>query len=95
MPLRVLGSRVLVLPDPRTDRTRGGIYLPGRSAEQAETGLVLDAGDGRRRSNGTRAPWDFVRGDRVMFPQHRGETLEIDGARVLCLEGAEILAVLS
>lgn len=45
---KLLADRLLVRLDPLKEKTRGGLVIPGSKARTVRTGVVLEAGPGRR-----------------------------------------------
>ena len=57
-------------------------------------GRVLSVGDGKRLSDGTRAPHQVSEGDRVLFASHAGTEVVVDDHDLLIVSEDDILAVL-
>lgn len=77
---RPFGDRVLVLPDTAARKTAGGIEIPDdvqeRQSYAAETGVIIEAGDGAFVWNSDRTRrWEGAKpksGDRVFFDRYSG-----------------------
>ena len=70
-----LGGLVTVIPDLKTNKTKGGLALPESFADVMITGVIRNVGLGNRMENGTRDRPALSPGDKVMVAQsrdHRG-----------------------
>lgn len=91
--IRPLGDRVLVRPQEREERTRGGIVLPDTAKEKPQMGKVLAVGSGRLLENGQRQPLEVREGDTVLFSKYSGTELKSDGEDLLLVSDRDILAI--
>lgn len=77
---RPIGDRVLVLPDEAAVKTSGNVIIPDdvreRQSYAAETGIIIETGDGAFTWNGDRTrPFAGTKpkpGDRVFFDRYSG-----------------------
>lgn len=95
MKLVPLGSQVILKRSDAAEYSSGGIALPDSVREKPGEGRVLSVGDGRRLAKGGRAKHEAHEGDRVLFSNHVGTEIVIDGERLLILDADQILAILS
>ena len=92
------GWRLLILPHKGKNKTKGGVYLTGKTVEEsqiaANVGLVLKVGpdaynDKDRFPNGA---WCKEK-DWVIFARYAGSRLNIEGGELRLLNDDEILGV--
>ncbi len=93
--IRPLADRVVIKPQEREERTKGGIYLPDTaSKERPQEGTVVAVGEGRLDDNGRRVPVAVQPGDRVLFAKYAGTEVKLDDEDYLILAEKDILAVI-
>jgi len=92
--VRPLGDRVLVLPTPREETTRGGIVLPDTAKEKPQEGKVIAVGPGRVTEDGKLIPPDVKEGDTVIYAKYSGTEIRLDNEEYLILSERDILAKL-
>jgi chaperonin GroES len=85
---------VVSVSEPRT-KTAGGIIIPGTVATQSNKGKVLAVGPGARTKKGQLRPPDVRVGDEVLYSEHAGTKLAVQGQEVLILREEEILGILT
>ena len=90
MKLEPLFGRLFVSRDPQIDRTKGGILLPEKSAQQACTGLCLVHTPGDY--------WDWIgepclTGQRVVFEKWAGRRAKIQGMVFWIIPETSVLGV--
>lgn len=90
-----LGDNVLVKRVEAEDVTKGGIVLPESAKEKPREGIVLAVGEGRLKDDGTRAPLQVKKNDRVIFSSYAGTEVKIEGTEYLLVREDEILAVVA
>jgi chaperonin GroES len=90
-----LGMNVVVKRLEPEAKTAGGIVLPEAAQDKPREGRVLSIGDGRRLSDGSRAPHQVREGDRIVFSSFAGVEVEVNGESMLIMSEDEILAVVS
>ena len=94
--IRPLADRVVVKPQEKEERTRGGIYLPDTaSKEKPQEGVVMAGGDGKLDDNGKRTPVAVKSGDRVLFAKYAGTEVKIEDDDYLILAEKDILAIVN
>ena len=92
--IRPLADRVVIKPQEREERTKGGIYLPDTaSKEKPQEGVVMAVGEGRLDDSGKRIPVSVKAGDRVLFAKYAGTEVKLDDEDYLILSEKDILAI--
>ena|SRR3712207_2194035 len=92
--IRPLADRVVIKPQEREERTKGGIYLPDTaSKEKPQEGVVMAVGEGRLDDSGKRIPVTVKAGDRVLFAKYAGTEVRLDDEDYLILSEKDILAI--
>jgi len=89
-------GRVLIRPEPKRERTEGGIWIPATSDEgrkPAETGVVVGLGAPRRSTQtGVVIPYEVSVGDRVFYGQYAAH-VEVGNGLILLDGEQEIYAI--
>ena len=94
--IRPLADRVVVRPQEKEEKTRGGIYLPDTaSKEKPQEGTVMAVGDGKLDDSGRRTPVSVKPGDKVLFAKYAGTEIKIDDEDFLILTEKDVLAVVN
>ncbi len=92
--IRPLADRVVIKPQEREEKTRGGIFLPDTaSKEKPQQGSVMAVGDGRLDDSGKRIPVSVQAGDTVLFAKYAGTEIKIEDEDYLILAEKDILAI--
>ncbi len=92
--IRPLADRVVIKPQEREERTKGGIFLPDTaSKEKPQQGSVVAVGEGRLDDNGKRIPMSVSAGDTVLFAKYAGTEVRLDDIDYLILAEKDILAI--
>ncbi len=95
MRVRPLGDRVVIRPQPREEKTKGGIFLPDTaSKERPMQGEVLAVGEGRLNDNGERVPMNVKVGDHVVFAKYAGTEFKVEDEELLILPEKDILGII-
>ena len=92
--LQPLGDRVVVEREQSEEKTSGGIVLPDTAKDKPSRGTVLSTGTGRLLDDGSRAPMQVKKGDRVLFSSYAPETIKIGEDEYLLMREEDILAVI-
>ncbi len=89
--IQPLGKRVLVKPDEKEEKTKGGLIIPDTAdGEKASRGTVIKLGTPRKKDYNF-----FVKeGDKVLFKKYSPEEIEIDGEDYLLIEEEDVLAII-
>ncbi len=94
--IRPLADRVVIKPQEKEERTRGGIFLPDTaSKEKPQEGRVMAVGDGKLDDSGKRTPVAVSVGDTVLFAKYAGTEVKIEDEDYLILAEKDILAVVN
>jgi chaperonin GroES len=92
--IRPLADRVVIKPQEREEKTRGGLFLPDTaSKEKPQEGLIVAIGEGRLDDNGKRVAMSVKAGDKVLFAKYAGTEIKLDDVEYLILAEKDILAV--
>ena len=82
--IKVLGDRVLILPDPAEKMTKSGLYIPDTAQEKPTTGTVVGAGGDCK---------EVRNGDRVMYGKFAGTEIELNGEKLRMVRESDIFAI--
>jgi len=94
--IRPLADRVVIKPQEKEEKTRGGIFLPDTaSKEKPQEGQVMAVGDGKLDDSGKRTPVAVSVGDTVLFAKYAGTEVKIEDEDYLILAEKDILAVVN
>lgn len=88
--LQPLGKRVLVKPQEREEKTKGGLYIPDTASDDKKPsqGTVVKLGITKKEHK-----FSVSVGDTVYFKKYSPEEVEIDGEKMLIIDEEEILAI--
>lgn len=84
-------DRILVRPDEIVETTTSGLVLPTVAQRLPNQGEVLAVGPGRYSESGNLIPTQFAIRSRVVYHQHSGVPVYVDGEELLCLGATEII----
>ena len=93
MKIRPLGDKILVKRQEAETKTKSGIFLPETAKEKPQQATVVAVGDGKVLDNGSRAPFQVKKGDKVLIGKWGGTEIKVDGEEMLILSEDDILAV--
>lgn len=93
MKIRPLGDKILVKRQEAETKTKSGIFLPETAKEKPQQATVVAIGDGKVLDNGSRAPFQVKKGDKVLIGKWGGTEIKVDGEEMLILSEDDILAV--
>jgi chaperonin GroES len=93
MKIRPLHDRVLVKRLEEDEKTKGGIIIPDSAKEKPIMGKIVAVGKGKVREDGTIAPLDVKKGDKVLFSKYGGTDVTVGDEEVLILREDDILGV--
>lgn len=93
MRIRLLHDFVLVEPLPEATLYKGAIIIPERAREIPASGTVRAIGPGARDERGERMPMGVEVGDRVVYRQHLGYEVDIDGTHHRVLHESDIMGI--
>jgi len=92
--IRPLADRVVIKPQEREEKTKGGIFLPDTaSKEKPQQGTVVAVGEGRLDDSGKRIPMSVRTGDTVLFAKYAGTEVRLDDIDYLILAEKDILGI--
>ncbi len=94
MNIRPLGDRVLVQPIEEEEVEKGGIIIPDSAKEKPQEGEVIAVGPGKVRDDGTVAPMNVKKGERVLMPKYGGTEIKIDDVQYQIIREDDILGVI-
>ena len=89
-----LHDRVLVRRVEQDEKTAGGIIIPDTAKEKPSEGLIISAGPGARREDGTIMPLDVKAGDQVLFGKWSGTEVTVDGEDLLIMKESDLLGII-
>jgi chaperonin GroES len=89
-----LHDRVLVRRVEQNEKTAGGIIIPDTAQEKPSEGLIISAGSGARREDGTIMPLDVKAGDQVLFGKWSGTEVTVDGEELLIMKESDLLGII-
>jgi chaperonin GroES len=92
--VRPLSDRVLIKRVESENKTKGGLFIPDSAKEKPSEGIVVAAGPGKTRDDGSRREVQVKKGDRVLFGKYDGTEVKIDGEDHLIVRESDLLAVL-
>ena len=94
MNFRPLHDRVVVKRIDEEEKTAGGIIIPDTAKEKPSEGLIISAGSGARREDGTIMPLDVKAGDQVLFGKWSGTEVTVDGEDLLIMKESDLLGII-
>jgi chaperonin GroES len=89
-----LHDRVLVRRVEQDEKTAGGIIIPDTAKEKPSEGLIVSAGSGARREDGTIMPLDVKAGDQVLFGKWSGTEVMVNGEDLLIMKESDLLGII-
>ena len=87
-------DRVLIQRVKAVERTKAGIFIPEKSQETLNEGIVVSVGPGSRDDKGTIVPCSVAAGDSVLLPPYGGNVVKLGEEEYLLFRDSEILAKL-
>jgi len=93
--IRPLNDKLVIKRLEAETTTKGGIVLPDSAKEKPREGQVIALGEGRLLDDGSRAPFQVKKDDRVIFSSYAGTEIKLDGEEYLILDESDVLAVLN
>ncbi len=94
--IRPLADRVVIKPQEREEKTKGGLYLPDTAnKEKPQEGTIMAVGEGKLDDKGKRVAVSVKTGDRVLFAKYAGTEVKWDDIDYLILAEKDILAVVT
>lgn len=93
MPLRPLGTKVVVEPSEKEEKTAGGIVLPDTAKQKSIEGKVIAVGKGRTLDDGTVVPLGVSVGQTVIYSKYGGTEIKLEGKEYVVLDEDQIYAI--
>ena len=94
MKIKPLHDRVIVKRNDAENKTASGIIIPDSAKEKPQEGVVIAAGSGIRKEDGTVLPLDVKEGDKVLFGKYGGTEIKIDGEDLIMMKEDDILGII-
>ncbi len=91
--LRPLNDKIVVKRLEAEEKTKGGIVLPDTAKEKPREGKVVSTGDGKVLKDGSRAPFQVKKNDRIIFSSYAGTEIKMDGEELLIMSEDDVLAI--
>lgn len=91
--LRPLGDRVVILPTPKEEQTKSGIFLPDTAKEKPQEGKIIAVGSGRLNDKGDRIPLELQEGMKVLYAKYAGTEFKVEGEEYLIVSEKDVLAI--
>lgn len=96
MKLNPISDNIIVVPEKKELKTKGGILLPESvEKEKPQVGEVIAAGPGKLSENGERVKMQVKKGDMVLFTKYSPQEIKMDDKEYLILKEDDILAIIS
>lgn len=92
MKIKILFDRILVEQCKADDKTAGGIYIPDQAKNKPLKGQIVLVGSGKM-SDGTDYHMNTKVGDYVLYDQHTGTPIELEGKEYLIMRDPDILGI--
>lgn len=93
MTVRPLHDRVLIKRVDEQRGSQGGIIIPDSAKEKSQEGEVVSVGAGKTLENGSKAPLEVKKGDRILFGKYSGTEIKIEDRDYLILKEDEIIGI--
>ncbi len=92
--LTPLDDRIVVEVKDFEKMTAGGLYIPETADVSGNfKGVVVAAGKGHKDKKGRLRPMDVKAGDEVLFEQHSGTVMTLDGVEIRILRESEVFGI--
>lgn len=96
MKLNPISDNIIVVPEKKELKTKGGILLPESvEKEKPQIGEVVSVGPGKLSEKGERLKMQVKKGDMVLFAKYSPQEIKMDGKEYLILKEDDILAIIS
>lgn len=82
-------NRVIVLPDPKEEKTASGIYIPDTAQEKPTRGTVIAVSEIDEEGHKP----TVKSGDVVLYHKHSGQELSVDGVSYQIMRESEIFLI--
>ena len=93
--IKPTGEMILVLPDAESEpgTTPAGLHLPKNQEQQIAQAVVIRAGEGRIREDGSVVSMIVKEGDKVLVSRASGLSIYVDGKLHKLMPGNQVLAI--
>lgn len=96
MKLNPISDNIIVVPEKKELKTKGGILLPESvEKEKPQVGEVVAVGPGKLSENGERLKMQVKKGDMVLFAKYSPQEIKMDGKEYFILKEDDVLAIIS
>ncbi len=89
-----LQDRVLVKRVEEEEKTKGGIIIPDTAKEKPIEGVIVAAGKGKLKEDGSVIPLEVKVGDKVLFSKYAGTEVKLNGEEHLIMREDDILGII-
>lgn len=93
MKMKPLADRVVIMPSPAEEKTKGGIILPDTAKEKPVIGEVVAVGPGKIADDGKKVSMEVKVGDKVLYGKYSGTEVTVEGTEYLIMREADIFAI--
>lgn len=93
MKIKPIQDRIVVKEFETEKKSPGGLFLAGNAADKPSQGVVLAVGPGTYTDKGKLVVPGVNEGDKVLFIQGAGQTVEVENEKFRILQEVEILAI--
>lgn len=90
MKLQPMEDKIVIRAEQSGEKTISGIIIP-TSQDEPKKGEVVAISDGVLDMNGKRVPSSYKVGDKVIYNQHAGIDVKVDGETLKVLKEHDIL----
>lgn len=91
-PIQLFNDRIAIKRADREEMSEGGIHLPDDARERTMTGVVVAAGPGLTKGDGSNCPMYVAVGDTVVFEQFRHMiSLQVEGRAYHLMNANDLL----
>ena len=94
MAVKPLYDRVLVRRTESLEKTAGGIIVPDSAKEKPQEGEVIAVGNGIIKEDGTIAPLQVKKNDKILFAKWSGTEVTVDGEELIIMKESDILGII-
>ncbi len=91
--MKPLADRVVIMPSPAEEKTKGGIILPDTAKEKPVIGEVVAVGPGKIADDGKKVSMEVKVGDKVLYGKYSGTEVTVEGTEYLIMREADIFAI--
>jgi chaperonin GroES len=93
MKVKLLKSRILIRRDNEDAKTKGGFFVPKKYREAKAQGTIVAVGPGDFDESGKQVPMELNIGDSVLFADHVGVEILVEGEDLLLMNESDVEAV--